>query len=154
MLVLLLCFSLLSFSSLRLLQLFHLLHHFSSDSVFPSHALAPTVTDIVKIHSILLCSLHLLSYGYYSSCRAKTSWSASCTEDQIVACLPQTATSPHAKMCKFVCSLALHQAKAAPFPDTGVCRDLNALSLHFSKQSEQNFYSLPIVFPEHSDNNF
>lgn len=117
MLVLLLCFSLLSFSSLRLLQLFHLLQHFSSDSVFPSHALAPTVADIVKIHSILLCSLHLLSYGYYSSCRAKTSWSpATCTEDLIVACLPQTATSPHAKMCKFVCSLACASVQSSSFP--------------------------------------
>lgn len=48
MLVLLLCFSLLSFSSLRLLQLFHALQHFSFVSLFPIRPLFPTVTDIVK----------------------------------------------------------------------------------------------------------
>lgn len=117
MLVFLLCFSLLSSSSFRFLQLFHALQHLPSDSIFPSHPLAPTVTDIVKDSLFLFLSSHLLSYGYYSLFRAKHSWSpATCTEDLIVACLPQAATSPHANMCKFLCSLACTSVQSSSLP--------------------------------------
>lgn len=77
-----------------------------------------------------------------------------CTEDLIVASLPQAETSPHAKCANLFALLLVHHSKAVPFPDTGMCRALNTLSLHFSKQSEEKFCSLPIVFPECGDNSF